>query len=146
MISVRQTVDIPCSVDAGRKQREVAMVNDPENGANEDDGATSTKTGSSPLATTPTSRPPSLDFSSKRSSVEVQPLSPTGYQQPPTPDHPPPSPMTAVLGIHEKINPKVGVLVCMCVCVCVCVCVCLAMYERVLARGSQSLDDSLGMG
>ena len=56
------------------------------------------------------SRPPSLDLggsTSKRSSREVGPLSPSGYQQPPTPDHPPPSPSTALLGIQLHINPKV---------------------------------------
>ena len=56
---------------------------------------------------TSSSRPPSLEFGSKRSSREI-PLSPTGYEQPPTPDFPPPSPMTAILGIQEQINPTVG--------------------------------------
>lgn len=33
------------------------------------------------------------------------PLSPTHYQQPPTPDHPPPSALQAENFIHEKIRP-----------------------------------------
>lgn len=33
------------------------------------------------------------------------PLSPTHYQQPPTPDHPPPSALQAEHFIHEKIRP-----------------------------------------
>lgn len=33
------------------------------------------------------------------------PLSPTNYQQPPTPDHPPPSASQAELSIHERIRP-----------------------------------------
>lgn len=33
------------------------------------------------------------------------PLSPTHYQQPPTPDHPPPSALQAESFIHEKIRP-----------------------------------------
>ena len=37
------------------------------------------------------------------------PLSPTGYIQPPTPDHPPPSPMTAGMFIQETINPHVSI-------------------------------------
>ncbi|XP_054709264.1 ankyrin repeat and sterile alpha motif domain-containing protein 1B-like [Uloborus diversus] len=40
----------------------------------------------------------------KRASTQL-PISPTGYQQPPTPDNPPPSPGTAEIGIHEKIHP-----------------------------------------
>jgi hypothetical protein len=55
-------------------------------------------------------RPPDINMASKRSTVTViAPSSPTHYTQPPTPEHPPPSPMTAVLGIQEKINPKVRV-------------------------------------
>lgn len=38
------------------------------------------------------------------------PLSPTNYPQPPTPDCPPPSPSTAMHGIHLKINPQVLML------------------------------------
>ncbi|XP_076451066.1 uncharacterized protein LOC143286967 isoform X2 [Babylonia areolata] len=34
-----------------------------------------------------------------------QPLSPSNYSQPPTPDYPPPSPSTALQGIQQKINP-----------------------------------------
>ncbi|KAG1659557.1 Ankyrin repeat and sterile alpha motif domain-containing protein 1B [Nymphon striatum] len=50
-------------------------------------------------------KPTSLDIMrSKRATVNL-PLSPTGYDQPPTPDHPPPSPATAVAGIHEKMRP-----------------------------------------
>ena len=77
------------------------------------------------IKSTGSSRPPSLEFGSKRNSrcsnryssasvggvsggiPENEPLSPSGYEQPPTPDHPPPSPMTAILGIQEKINPNV---------------------------------------
>ncbi|BES90064.1 Ankyrin repeat and sterile alpha motif domain containing [Nesidiocoris tenuis] len=33
------------------------------------------------------------------------PLSPTNYQQPPTPDHPPPSASQAEMSIHERIRP-----------------------------------------
>ncbi|KAL1114967.1 hypothetical protein AAG570_007790 [Ranatra chinensis] len=33
------------------------------------------------------------------------PLSPTNYQQPPTPDHPPPSATQAENSIHERIRP-----------------------------------------
>lgn len=33
------------------------------------------------------------------------PLSPTHYEQPPTPDHPPPSARQAERSIHEKIRP-----------------------------------------
>lgn len=35
----------------------------------------------------------------------VCPLSPTNYQQPPTPDHPPPSALQAEISIHERIRP-----------------------------------------
>lgn len=35
----------------------------------------------------------------------VPPLSPTHYQQPPTPDHPPPSALHAERSIHERIRP-----------------------------------------
>lgn len=38
-------------------------------------------------------------------SVQVLPLSPTHYQQPPTPDHPPPSALQAEKSIHERIRP-----------------------------------------
>lgn len=37
--------------------------------------------------------------------LTVYPLSPTHYQQPPTPDHPPPSAMQAEKSIHERIRP-----------------------------------------
>ena len=53
-------------------------------------------------------RPPSLEFDRKRTSRGDVPLSPTHYQQPPTPDFPPPSPHTAVLGIQLQINPWVS--------------------------------------
>lgn len=33
------------------------------------------------------------------------PLSPTHYEQPPTPDHPPPTPRQAENSIHERIRP-----------------------------------------
>ena len=55
-------------------------------------------------------RPPSLNLEGGgvRAGCRVAPpSSPTSYDQPPTPEHPPPSPMTAVLGIQEKINPTV---------------------------------------
>lgn len=59
-------------------------------------------------------RPPDINLASKRSTCVVPtviaPSSPTHYTQPPTPEHPPPSPMTAILGIEEKINPKVSVV------------------------------------
>ncbi|XP_075234156.1 ankyrin repeat and SAM domain-containing protein 1A-like [Lycorma delicatula] len=43
----------------------------------------------------------------KGSSLQMQncPLSPTHYQQPPTPDHPPPSAMQAEKSIHDRIRP-----------------------------------------
>jgi hypothetical protein len=51
--------------------------------------------------TTPT------DCEQKRdgTSVQVLPLSPTHYQQPPTPDHPPPSALQAERSIHERMRP-----------------------------------------
>ena len=51
---------------------------------------------------------PTGSAGSKRNSAEMYPLSPTGYVQPPTPDHPPPSPMTAGIFIQETINPHVS--------------------------------------
>ncbi|KAK6191887.1 hypothetical protein SNE40_003467 [Patella caerulea] len=55
-----------------------------------------------------TSKPLTLDFCNKRTSSvgEDAPVSPTGYVQPPTPDQPPPSPSTALHGIHQKLNPQ----------------------------------------
>ena len=53
-------------------------------------------------------RPSGLNMSSVRTTCSAAPTSPTHYNQPPTPEHPPPSPMTAILGIQEKINPKVS--------------------------------------
>ncbi|XP_066998734.2 ankyrin repeat and SAM domain-containing protein 1A [Anabrus simplex] len=50
-------------------------------------------------ATTPTAE------DKKVKKVQVMPLSPTHYQQPPTPDHPPPSAMQAEKSIHERIRP-----------------------------------------
>ncbi|KAJ9588271.1 hypothetical protein L9F63_018359, partial [Diploptera punctata] len=41
----------------------------------------------------------------KKKKVQVMPLSPTHYQQPPTPDHPPPSALQAEKSIHERIRP-----------------------------------------
>ncbi|XP_039295063.1 LOW QUALITY PROTEIN: ankyrin repeat and SAM domain-containing protein 1A [Nilaparvata lugens] len=41
----------------------------------------------------------------RRSAMTNCPLSPTHYQQPPTPDHPPPSAMQAERSIHERIRP-----------------------------------------
>nr|XP_022307379.1 uncharacterized protein LOC111113399 isoform X4 [Crassostrea virginica] len=46
--------------------------------------------------------PGSLEFERKRPNEGI-PLTPTGYSQPPTPDFPPPSPHTAILGIEEKM-------------------------------------------
>lgn len=40
----------------------------------------------------------------KRATVQI-PLSPSHYEQPPTPEFPPPSPGTAESGIHSKIRP-----------------------------------------
>lgn len=52
------------------------------------------------------SRPASLDVTNAATPRRKQdPLSPTGYQQPPTPDFPPPSPATAEAGIEKKIAP-----------------------------------------
>lgn len=52
-------------------------------------------------------RPPSLNLNGSRPlSRRDIPLSPSNYKQPPTPEHPPPSPMTAILGIQEKLKPK----------------------------------------
>lgn len=39
------------------------------------------------------------------STAEDWPLSPTNYRQPPTPDHPPPSPFQAERSIHARIRP-----------------------------------------
>ncbi|XP_074660814.1 uncharacterized protein LOC141913248 isoform X2 [Tubulanus polymorphus] len=57
-----------------------------------------------PVAAKPISKPPSLEFNQQRSSVEFPGGSPSSYIQPPTPDHPPPSPQTAISGIIETIN------------------------------------------
>ena len=57
------------------------------------------------------SRPVSLEFSGA-SSDRAMPLSPTGYQQPPTPDFPPPSPATAQAGIQHKIDPIIAHVSC----------------------------------
>jgi len=52
------------------------------------------------------SRPSELNLSSKQS-TQVVPLNPTSHDdQPPTPEHPPPSPTTAMFGIQQKINPN----------------------------------------
>ncbi|XP_041365228.1 ankyrin repeat and SAM domain-containing protein 1A-like isoform X2 [Gigantopelta aegis] len=61
-----------------------------------------------PETTEKAQKPSSLPLDVKRTSVvgEDVPLSPSSYVQPPTPDHPPPSPMTAVSGITLKINPQ----------------------------------------
>lgn len=56
-------------------------------------------------------KPNYLNLKKKRASVQI-PTSPTNYQQPPTPDNPPPSPGTAEIGIHEKIHPIGQVIVC----------------------------------
>uniref|UniRef100_A0A2R5L4L3 Putative cask-interacting adaptor protein caskin n=1 Tax=Ornithodoros turicata TaxID=34597 RepID=A0A2R5L4L3_9ACAR len=52
-------------------------------------------------------KPGTLDVGStrsKRATVQI-PISPTHYDQPPTPEFPPPSPGTAETGIHEKMRP-----------------------------------------
>ena len=41
----------------------------------------------------------------EKKKVQMMPLSPTHYQQPPTPDHPPPSALQAEKSIHERIRP-----------------------------------------
>nr|XP_018918082.1 PREDICTED: ankyrin repeat and SAM domain-containing protein 1A [Bemisia tabaci] len=43
--------------------------------------------------------------SKPRNGEKTWPLSPTHYQQPPTPDHPPPTPSQAEKSIHERIRP-----------------------------------------
>lgn len=45
------------------------------------------------------------DSSRPKNGDKTWPLSPTHYQQPPTPDHPPPTPTQAVKSIHERIRP-----------------------------------------
>jgi len=37
--------------------------------------------------------------------LQITPLSPSQYQQPPTPEHPPPSAVQAEKSIHECIRP-----------------------------------------
>ncbi|XP_062614181.1 uncharacterized protein DDB_G0284459-like [Saccostrea cucullata] len=49
-----------------------------------------------------TKPPGSLELSRKKEVTGI-PLTPTGYTQPPTPDFPPPSPHTALVGIEEKM-------------------------------------------
>ncbi|KAH9373965.1 hypothetical protein HPB48_016612 [Haemaphysalis longicornis] len=49
-------------------------------------------------------RSSSSSSGSKRATVQI-PLSPSHYEQPPTPEFPPPSPATAESGIHSKIRP-----------------------------------------
>lgn len=44
------------------------------------------------------------ELAKKKKLVRV-PLSPTHYQQPPTPDHPPPSALDAERSIHDRIRP-----------------------------------------
>lgn len=48
-----------------------------------------------------------LDEKNSRSKSQMRncPLSPTHYQQPPTPDHPPPSAVLAEKRIHDRIRP-----------------------------------------
>lgn len=46
-----------------------------------------------------------IKFDSKKLSADNIPLSPTHYNQPPTPEHPPPSAMQAESIIYEKIRP-----------------------------------------
>jgi hypothetical protein len=47
------------------------------------------------------------DAAAKKKKLQQRPtpLSPTHYQQPPTPDHPPPSAMDAERSIHDRIRP-----------------------------------------
>jgi hypothetical protein len=49
--------------------------------------------------------PTDVDQKGNVKRVQVLPLSPTHYQQPPTPDHPPPSALQAEKSIHERIRP-----------------------------------------
>ena len=56
----------------------------------------------------PTDKPTHLDFIK---GVHTTPLTPTGYTQPPTPDFPPPSPTTAMMGIELKIQQIVSMSV-----------------------------------
>ncbi|XP_042877535.1 protein phosphatase 1 regulatory subunit 12C-like, partial [Penaeus japonicus] len=49
-------------------------------------------------------RPKSLDFWDNKPQITPTPLSPTHYQQPPTPDHPPPSARQAQISISCKIQ------------------------------------------
>ena len=51
----------------------------------------------------------SVDLHVKQHSEVVLQSSPSKYDQPPTPEHPPPSPSTAVFGIQQKINPTTKV-------------------------------------
>nr|XP_045582779.1 ankyrin repeat and sterile alpha motif domain-containing protein 1B-like isoform X3 [Procambarus clarkii] len=48
-------------------------------------------------------RPRSLEFRESKPKMKQQPMSPTHYQQPPTPDHPPPSARQAQISIHAKM-------------------------------------------
>lgn len=57
---------------------------------------------SSAFITLKSSQESLLNGDSKKSSW---PLSPTHYQQPPTPDHPPPTAQQAERSIHERIRP-----------------------------------------
>lgn len=50
-------------------------------------------------------RHPTTPTDSNTMRVQVLPLSPTHYQQPPTPDHPPPSALQAEKSIHDRIRP-----------------------------------------
>lgn len=51
-------------------------------------------------------KPTDLEFVKTKCAT---PLTPTGYTQPPTPDFPPPSPTTAMLGIELKIQQIVSI-------------------------------------
>jgi len=50
-------------------------------------------------------RPPELNLASQQC-TQVMPSSPVSHDQPPTPEHPPPSPTTAMIGIQQKLNPS----------------------------------------
>ena len=54
-------------------------------------------------------KPNYLDFVARKSLAQ-EPLTPTGYTQPPTPDFPPPSPATAMQGIEMKIQEMVSLV------------------------------------
>lgn len=48
---------------------------------------------------------PSTDATYNNSPTPTPPMSPSNYQQPPTPEHPPPNALQAEKCIHERIRP-----------------------------------------